>query len=138
MNYGETSVVTKENDLILTTNNTDHKYIRLPSVDGVHFNGTYGFPQPTGKNPSIVFTADGHFDDQGALSVLRIETGVPYCPVSEPGSGTYVVKDCTLILNYTDGRKYRLAFPGRPLYDPHDPSPDVLPMGYGDQEMKKL
>ncbi len=99
--------------LILTTSNTDHKFVRLPSsVDGARFDGTwilkdqYSDGRP---DPSITFTAAGAFRDQGAVNVLH--HGYPM--VEPPGAGTYEVRNFTLTLRFSDGRRYRLAFPGK-------------------------
>lgn len=137
MIFGDIPITAKGNDLVLTTNKTDHTFIRLPSVDNLRLDGTYGFPQASGKNPAITFSPDGRFDDHGALYLLRVETNFPFSLTTEPGAGTYAVKDYTLLLNYTDGRKYRIAFPGSAV-EPHTPSPLTLPLGFGDQQLKKL
>jgi hypothetical protein len=137
MIFGEIPVVAKGDDLVFTTNKADHRFIRIPAVDGAKFDGNYAFPEWNGKIPSIRFTADGQFEDNGALNLLRIETSFPFSPTAEPGGGTYSVKDYTLLLEYKDGRKYRIAFPGAPGYDRNNASPDSLPLGYGDQVLTK-
>lgn len=138
MIYGEIPLEAKGDVLVLTTNKTEHRFVRVKGVDGARLDGNYVFPQPAGVVvPAIRFTADGRFDDRGALKLLRIEAGFPFSPTFEPGGGTYRVKDYTLLLNYADGRTYRVAFPGTGGYDVKNPSPGTLPLGYGDQELSR-
>lgn len=128
---------TKDSELLVTTQNADQRFFRLPPVDGAKFDGNYAFQEWNHKIPSIRLTPDGHFDDRGALNILRLEVSYPFSATDEPGGGTYTFKDYTLLLDYTDGRKYRIAFPGLWAYDSKIISPDSLYMGYGDQELKK-
>ena len=59
-------------NLIVTTQNTDHKYEKVQSLDGAMFNGTYYFKGDWGKiNPSITFKTDGSFTDHGAVNILH-------------------------------------------------------------------
>lgn len=63
-----------ENDkLIITTNKTNHGFIKLSAVDGEKFNGTYALSEWNGTIPSISFTTDGKFIDKGAIRVLYHE-----------------------------------------------------------------
>jgi hypothetical protein len=101
MGYGNIPIKVSGNDLIVTTQNTEHKYAKVPSVDGAVFNGTYGFTGDFGgKDPSVKFTPDGKFIDFGGLDVLNHQTMDPYNITKETGSGTYKVKDFTLVFNY--------------------------------------
>ncbi len=83
-------------------------YYSLPSVDGVTLegkwyrtdfdkevkNGTYNFGY-------LSLTKDGRFSDSGMLEGwTRIK----------PGSGTYLIRDYTLLLNFNDGRKEQISF----------------------------
>ena len=99
--------------LILTTTKTDHKFVRLPaSVDGAKLDGTWilkGQYSDGRPDPFITFTPSGEFKDQGAVNVLN--HGYPL--EEPPGAGTYEVKNFTLTLRFSDGRRYRLAFPGK-------------------------
>ncbi|MDB5301555.1 MAG: hypothetical protein JWO87_3218 [Phycisphaerales bacterium] len=137
MIFGEIPVVANGNDLVFTTNKTDHKFIRVPAVDGAKIDGNYAFAEWNGKIPSIRFTRDGRFEDGGALELLNLESSYPFLPTSPPGGGKYAIKDYTLLLEYDDGRKHRIAFPGGGRYDKKNASPDSLPIGYADQEMTK-
>jgi hypothetical protein len=83
-------------------------YHPLPPVDGLTLdgkwyradfdkevkNGTYSFGYLTLKK-------DGHFSDDGMM-----EGWANF----KPGSGTYEIRDFTLLLNYSDGRKEQLSF----------------------------
>ncbi|MCC6737790.1 MAG: hypothetical protein IT452_01985 [Planctomycetia bacterium] len=105
--YQEAPMRMAGESLVLNTLQTDHKFVRLPSVDGARFDGIWAFTGETGK-PAIAFTPDGKFRDTGAVSILNHDY-----PLDEaPGEGTYEVRNYTLILRFSDGREYRIAFPG--------------------------
>ncbi|HWR32578.1 MAG TPA: hypothetical protein VN451_03590 [Chitinophagaceae bacterium] len=119
-----------ENDkLIITANQTDHTFFQMPSVDGARFNGTYVMSEAYEKIPVITFTADGRFTDNGAIKVLYHEYTDCVNPGLLPGSGTYEVKNYSILFNYTDGRKIKIAFMGTG-YDKSNPSPSKLLMSY--------
>ncbi len=120
--------------LIITANQTDHAFARLNSVDGATFNGTYALTGQEGVKASISFTSDGRFTDNGAVKVLYHEYVDCLNAALAPGSGSYEVKDYTLLLNYSDGRKIRLAFPGAE-YAKGDPSPPVLLLSYNEDKL---
>jgi hypothetical protein len=136
MGYGEVPLQQDGDILILTTSRTPHRFVRLASVDGVKFDGRYAFGEHNGKVPSIVFTADGRFEDDGALDILNPNISYPFKTTAEPGGGTYAVKDFSVTFDYKDGRKLQLAFSGAE-YDKQNPSPDTLSMGYADQVLRK-
>ncbi len=99
----------------------NHLY-KLASVDAVKLSGEYvnGIPgwsasgnYPYGANdaqPMIEFSADGKFVDKGAF-VLNFTMPDQY-PERAPGNGSYEIKNFTLILNYSDGRKITKSFSG--------------------------
>jgi hypothetical protein len=60
--------------------------------------------------PAISFTVNGKFIDKGAVRVLCHEYIDCLNPALSPGSGTYEIKNHSLILNYSDGRKIKIAF----------------------------
>ncbi|MEP6676230.1 MAG: hypothetical protein ABJA78_13795 [Ferruginibacter sp.] len=129
--YEDIPLCVENNKMIFTTNNADHGFIKLNSVDGAIFNGTYAFStkdfpgQETGKTHVISFTSGGRFTDNGAISIMNH----PYVPcvdeAKEPGAGTYEVKNYSVIFNYTDGRKIKIAFIGTD-YDKNKQSVGVL------------
>ena len=136
MIYGQIPCKLKGNDLILTTNKTDHTFIRLPDVDGATFNGTYVLPEWKGKIPAITFTADGHFQDDGAMEVLDYGFDNTFSITQTPGIGTYSVRDHTITFRYSDGRVFLLAYSGID-YDKANPSPATLTLNYKDDTLKK-
>lgn len=137
MGYGNIPIKVLGNDLIVTTQNTDHKYERVPSIDGAVFNGTYAFQGDWGgKPPSVTFTTDGKFIDNGALDILHHQTTDPFNITKEPGSGTYLVKDYTLVFNYSDGRKVQLVFMGEG-YDRKNLSPATLTLSFNNDTLIK-
>jgi hypothetical protein len=124
------------NELIFTKNQTDWPFIKLPSVDGATFNGTYNMSAVNGKIPSISFTADGSFTDNGALQVLYHEYIDCLNPAVSSGSGQYAVKDYSIVFNYNDGRKIVLAFLGAG-YNKSNPSPPTLRMSFNEDPMTR-
>ncbi len=127
MPYGNIPMRMEGNNLIIKANQTDHKFYKLPSVDGARFNGTYTMSEAYGKIPAITFKADGKFNDNGAIKILYHEYIDCLNPDLAPGSGTYKVKDFTVLFSYTDGRKIKIAFLGTD-YNKNNPSPPVLRM----------
>jgi len=115
MPYGDILLRLDNNKLIITTNKTDHGFIKFTAADDTKFDGTYVLSEWNGKIPSIIFTADGRFTDNGALRILFHEYTECLNPAIKPGSGAYLVKNYSLLFNYDDGRKIKIAFPGTDL-----------------------
>jgi hypothetical protein len=136
MPYAEIPLRMEGNTLIITANQTDHKFYHLPSVDGARFNGTYVMSEAYGKIPTISFTSDGRFTDNGAIRVLYHEYNDCINPGMVPGQGTYEVKDYTITFSYTDGRKIKIAFLGTE-YDIKNPSPALLRMSNNEDPMTR-
>ncbi len=122
--------------IIVTKNQTDWPFIKLPSVDGATFNGTYNLKAANNKIPSITFTTAGQFTDNGAVKELYHEYVDCLNPAPAAGSGTYQVKDYTITFNYTDGRKINMAFLGAG-YSKNIPSPATLRMSYNEDPMTR-
>ena len=83
---------------------------RVMPADGLRLQGNY---RRSETEPSISFTADGRFQDGGVFG--RFGTGQrPDGSIYEPdrrgGSGTYIIDQNTLELNYSDGRVRRVPF----------------------------
>jgi hypothetical protein len=136
MPYGDIPLRMEGNILIITANNTNHRFHQLPPVDGARFSGTYVMTEAFGKIPSISFTADGRFTDNGAVRILYHEYTDCLNPALQPGAGTYEVKDYTITFNYTDGRKIKIAFLGTE-YDIKNQSPSVLRLSSNEDPMKR-
>ncbi len=136
MPYASIPFIMKGNELIFTKNQTDWPFYQLPSVDGATFNGTYTMSEVNGQIPSISFTADGKFTDNGALKQLYHEYIDCLNPAVNPGSGRYAVKDYSIVFNYTDGRKIVLAFLGAE-YDKNNPAPPKLRMSFNEDPMTR-
>ncbi len=136
MPYGDIPLRMENKKLTITTNQTNHSFIKSNSIDGSRFNGTYAFPEYDGAIPSITFTTEGRFTDNGALRVLY-HTGTDCInPALTFGSGTYEARDHTIVFNYTDGRKIKIAFPGT-NYDKKNPSPATLILSFNGDELKR-
>ena len=109
---------------------------KLKSVDGARFNGTYVMSKSYDVIPTITFTADGQFTDNGVVRVLYHDGNVCVNPGAKAGSGTYEVRNHTIHFNYADGRKVKIAFLGTE-YDKSNPSPPTLRMSYNDDPMNR-
>jgi hypothetical protein len=127
MPYANIPLRMEGSSLIITANQTDHKFYQLPSVDGARFSGTYTMSESYGIHPIITFTADGKFNDNGVVRTLYHDGNTCINPGVKPGSGAYEVKDYTITFNYSDGRKLKIAFLGTE-YDIKNQSPAVLRM----------
>lgn len=112
MPYGDIPLRMEGDKLVITPNKTDHRFFKMTPPDGAIFNGTYALSELNGKIPSITFTAGNKFTDNGAVKVLYHEYVDCINPALKPSSGTYEVKDHTVIFNYSDGRKIKIAFIG--------------------------
>jgi hypothetical protein len=140
--YGDIPLKMENNKLVITANNTAHGYIKINTVDGARFNGNYAFSskdfagQETGKTPLISFTADGKFTDKGAMSIMYHEYNDCLNAAKAPGSGTYEVENYSVIFNYTDGRKIKIAFLGTD-YDKKNQSPATITMSSNEDTMRR-
>lgn len=122
MPYGDIPLRLDKDKLVITTNKADHTYIKQNPVDGVRFNGSYIMSESYGIIPAISFTPDGKFIDKGAVRVLYHEYTDCLNEALIPGSGTYEVKNNSLVLSYTDGRKIKIAITGSG-FDKNNSSP---------------
>ena len=120
--------------LMVTKNQRDWPFYKLTSVDGARFNGTYKMSEAFEMIPVITFTADGRFTDNGVIRVLYHENNTCINPGFKPGSGTYEVKNFSVMFNYTDGRKIKIAFLGTD-YELSNPSPASIRMSFDDNAM---
>ena len=114
-----TGTITLENDGGLDLGTTLYsKFYRCASVDDYGLNGSYSSYgssseldnrfKPGDARPVINFKTDGTFVDEG-LFTIHMSLNNPI-GAENPGSGTYVLKDFTLILRYSDGRTKQMGF----------------------------
>ncbi len=136
MPFGNFPMRIQGDKLIITKNQTDWEFYQLKSVDGATFNGTYVLSAVNGKIPSITFTADGRFTDNGAIKEMYHEYVDCINPAAAPGSGTYEVKGYSVIFTYSDGRRIKLAFLGAE-YAKGNPSPATLRMSFMEDKLIK-
>ena len=139
MGYGNIPLKVVGADLVITTQNTQHTYEKLPSLDGAVINGTYAFSGDWGgKPPSITFTSDGKFIDEGALNILNHQTTDPdeFNITVKPGNGIYEIKNYTLVFKYSDGRRVQFVFTGNG-FDRKNPSPKSLTLSFNDDTLYK-
>jgi hypothetical protein len=127
--------------LIITSNKTDHGFIKTNPVDGARFSGTYALSsknflgEETGKTPIVSFAADGKFTDNGALKILAHESVDCLNAAKDPGTGTYEVKNYSILFNYTDGRKIKIAFTGND-FTKNNSSPPTLTLSFNEDMLK--
>ncbi len=140
--YADIPLRQENGKLVITTNNTEHGFIKSVSVDGATFNGTYALSsknflgEETGKKPVIQFTSDGQFSDNGALKILSHTTVDCLNPAKEPGNGTYEVKNYSVVFNYADGRKLKIAMMGND-YNKSNPSPATLVLSFNEDLLRR-
>jgi hypothetical protein len=139
MGYGSVPLKVVGENLVITTQNTGHTYEKLPSLDGAVINGKYAFDGDwAGKPPSVTFTADGKFIDEGALNILNHQTTDPdeFNITAKTGSGIYEIKNYTLVFKYSDGRRVQMVFTGNG-FDRKNPSPKSLTLSFNDDTLYK-
>jgi hypothetical protein len=95
------------NVLVLTTNQTDHRFLRMEMPEGSVLDGTWCLS----GGGCLTMTRAGQFEDRGAARIME-HAVYPYPETPEGGEGTYQLVDHTLILRYDRGPEIRLAFPG--------------------------
>ncbi len=90
-----------------------YEYVKCQPVDGLTLNGTYISTDPTSiayyislnkPNPEISFTPNGQFTDNNYIGEYSND------PQLGPGSGTYEIKNFTILLKYSDGRIIQRSF----------------------------
>jgi hypothetical protein len=134
MPYAEIPLRMEGDKLVITPNQTDHRFFKVNPVDGATFNGTYALSSLNGQVPTITFTTDGRFADNGAIKVLYHEYVDCINPAPAAGSGTYVVKDYSILFTYSDGRKVKIAFLGVD-YSRSNPWPATLMMSFNEDKL---
>jgi hypothetical protein len=135
--YGEFPMRVENDKLVITTNKTEHGFIRLNDVEYVKFSGTYVMDEWKGMIPSVTFTQDGKFTDNGAIRVLCHEYVDCLNPALAPGSGIYELKNHSIIFSYTDGRKIKIAFT-EAGFDKNNADPSsILVVGFNNDVLKR-
>jgi hypothetical protein len=94
--------------LELTTTNTPHRFVRryMPARELVV--GTWCLSD--GK--CLDLAANGRFRDGGAVHVMEHAADEYAAIPASGGEGTYELRDYSLVLRYTTGLTFRMAFPG--------------------------
>jgi hypothetical protein len=139
MGYGNVPMKVVGENLVITTQNTEHTYEKVPSLDGAVINGKYAFGgEWSGKPPSITFTSNGKFIDEGALNILNHQTTSPdeFNLTAKPGSGVYEIKNYTLVFKYSDGRRVQMVFKDDG-FDRKNPSPKALTLSSNEDILYK-
>ena len=90
-----------------------YDYVKCKPVDGLTLNGIYMSADPTSRayyislnkpNPTISFTADGHFTDDNFIGEYSRDAQLG------PGSGKYEISNFTIVFKYADGRVIQRSF----------------------------
>jgi hypothetical protein len=136
MPYASFPIRLEGDKLVMAPVNEEHKFIRMPSVDDVRLNGTWMITDENDRPVTITFRSDGTFSDKGALRILDHSIYQYYSIADNGGSGNYLVKDYTIIFNYSDGRQLRVAFPGK-QFTPGNNSPKELVLSFNDDSLIK-
>ena len=89
-----------------------------------------------GMIPTISFTPDGKFIDKGAVRILYHEYTDCLNPAITPGSGNYEARIHSLIFNYNDGRKIKIAFPGID-FDKNNSDPSSIILSFNEDVVKR-
>jgi hypothetical protein len=111
MPYGSFPIRLEGDKLVAAPVSEEHNYIRVTPIDNFFLNGTWGLEDANGNIATIRFGSDGSFTDKGALQVL--DHSIYYYSIADgSGSGKYFIRDYTIVFSYSDGREFRLAFPG--------------------------
>ena len=115
------SKITPEKNGGLNLGSSYTTFYRCHSVDGYRFDGSYTSNGDTsnpdlskpGEKAVIRFKSDGTFIDEGLFARIHQWLGSSIDKTKEdytPGSGTYELKDFSLILRYSDGRTIQTCF----------------------------
>jgi len=136
--YGEIPMRVENDRLVITTNKTDHGFIRLNDVDYVKFNGTYVMSEWNGTIPTVTFTHDGKFIDKGAIRVLYHEYVDCLNPALAPGSGIYELKNHSIIFQYSDGRKIKIAFTEAGFDKNNADASSTIVVGFNNDVLKRI
>lgn len=129
MPYGVVPLRMDANSVVLRTNNTDHRFIRLYALPE-RMEGT--FCLSTG--PCLGFTAAGRFRDGGAVRALE-HSVYSYAESPAGGEGRYRIAGFTIVLQYDDGTEIRLAIPG--TQTPITSTPSTLTLGFNEDVLTR-
>lgn len=106
----------------------DHNdtFYKCESVDGLKLDGMWGWTPDMIKPENedsfthvIKFSKNGKFTDYGIFAINQDN----FTPDDAPGSGTYQLRDFSLILNYDDGRVIQKSFA---IYKTVSSAPSVI------------
>ena len=64
---------------------------------------------PYGKKPVIHFYKNGKFNDEGLFNIFEYDKDPSNPDATNPGEGSYEIKDFTLFLTYNDGRTKQIS-----------------------------
>lgn len=101
-NSGEPFHITPKGALVMLGT----QYVRCLCPAGMRLDGTY-IVEGLGDT-DLTFSTDGRFTDRGLLWLCDIIDKRP--EFEQSGSGSYEIRNCSLILAYDDGRRAQVAF----------------------------
>src|SRR5678816_3371347 len=91
-----------------------------------------------GTIPTVTFTHDGKFIDKGAIRVLYHEYVDCLNPALAPGSGIYELKNHSIIFQYSDGRKIKIAFTEAGFDKNNADASSTIVVGFNNDVLKRI
>ncbi len=95
---------------------TTLRITHVDPCDGLKLSASFRLDKPVGPIPSIKFTSDGDFSEDGLIHEVipmtvkegggRVGSGLP----ANGGNGKYTIEKNTLNLTYSDGKKISMTF----------------------------
>ena len=136
MSYGSFPISLEGNKLVLAPIKEKHNFIRMPDVDDTKLNGTWMIKGVNDQPFHITFKPDGTFTDNGALKVLDHTVYNYYSIADGGGTGSYSIKDHSIVFTYSDGRVLQIAFPGL-QFTRNNNSPKELVLSFNNDSLIK-
>ena len=136
MSYGSFPISLEGDKLVLSPIKEKHNFIRMPNVDDTKLNGTWMIKGANDEPLYITFKTDGTFTDKGALKVLDHTVYDYYSTADGGGTGSYFIKDHSILFTYSDGRVLQIAFPGL-QFTQNNNSPKELVLSFNNDSLLK-
>lgn len=136
MSYGSFPISLEGDKLVLSPIKEKHNFIRMPDVDDTKLNGTWMIKGANDQPFYVTFKTDGTFTDQGALKVLDHTVYDYYSIADGGGTGSYFIKDHSIVFTYSDDRVLQIAFPGL-QFTRNNNSPGELILSFNNDTLVK-
>ncbi len=136
MPFGSFPIRMEADKLVFTPIREEHKFIKMAAIDNIRLNGTWAIKNRNGKWVTVSFSPGGKFTDNGAVRVLDHTVYDYYSVADGGGTGSYLIKDHSLIFQYSDGRVLSIAFPGMQFIQNNN-SPEKLVLSSNNDVLQK-